>query len=351
MYRHGCGSSRTQYHVRYLKLLPPAQACTNQISETQEVTEVTFEHHGINIHLIDTPGFDDTICSASEHLIMIASYFSEMYDSDRKIDGIVYMTPITIARMYEFAVMNLNIFSKLVGDEALSKVVLVTSMWDEVDDRSMAEKMEKHLRERYWKPLMDKGSKFFRLDYQRLPALHVLDVLLQGAEAEGTVLQIQRELVVDMKTLDQTEAGRQLSKEIQKLEEKFRRILDDTKRELNDAIAARDANMEQHLRMEQALFERKLSQAEDGRKALRVDFQRMVREKEDINASLIRQLDIERMEKAVLIEKLIPELEDLRAQVQQNEGKCFQDLQECDDIHWTGVDLHPRLSYHRVSRS
>ena len=308
---------------------------------------MTFEHHGVNIHLIDTPGFDDTKRSDTDILIMIASYLSEMYESDLKLDRIVYMFPITYRRMYASLVKNLFIFSKLVGEEALSKVVFATSMWDAVDDWSMAEEREKELLKRYWKPFMDKGSKVCRLDHRRLTALHVLDILLEGAEAEGTVLQIQRELVVDMKTLDQTEAGQQLSKEIQKLQEGVRRNLDEMKRELNDAIAAKDANMEQQLRMGQAQFEQKLSQAEDERKALRVDFERMVREKGDMNASLTRQPEKERMEKAVLID---PELEYLRAQVQQIEGKCSQDFQECDDTHWTGSNLHPRLSHHKVSR-
>ena len=310
---------------------------------------MTFKYRGANIHLIDTPGFGDTRRSDKDILVMIASYLSHLYKSDIKLDGILYMFPITNPRLLNSTVKNLNIFSKLVGDGALSKVVLVTSMWDLMDVPSLDHEREKEILERFWKPLMEKGSQVCRLGYGREPELHVLDVLLQGAEAEGTVLQIQRELVVDKKTLDQTEAGQQLSKEIQELQEYFRSNLDDVKRELNDAIAARDADSEQQLRMAQAEWERKLSQAEDEGKALRVDFERMVQEKEDLNASLIRQLDIERREKAVLIEKLIPELEDLRAQVQQNEGKCFQDLQECD-IHWTGVDLHPRLSNHKVYR-
>ena len=350
MLRQGCGSSRTQSQFRYLKLLPPAQAYTNQISETQDIEVVTFEHHGVNVHLIDTPGFDDTTRTDTDILVMIASHLSYLYESGRRLDGIIYMSPITDRRMSGSAVKNLNIFSKLVGDGALSKVVLVTSMWDIVDDRSVAQEREKQLRDAFWRPLMEKGSQVCRLGYGRQPALHVLDVLLQGAEPDGTVLQIQHELAVDMKTLDETEAGRQLSIEIQKLQEDFRRNLDEMKRELNDAIAAKDADIEQRLRMEQALFERKLSQAEDERKALRVDFEHMVREKEAVNASLIRQLDKERREKAVLIEGLIPELEDLRMQVQQNEGKCFQDFQQGDDIHWTGVDLDPRLSHHKVSR-
>ena len=301
---------------------------------------MTFEYNGVNIHLIDTPGFNDTIRSDEEVLMMIATYFSAMYNSKIRLDGIVYMFPIISLRMSGSAIKDLNLFSKLVGDEALSEVVLVTSMWD-LADSSAAEGREKELRERFWNHFIEKGSKVCRVDHRRLMAFPVLDVLLGGAEAQGKVLQIQRELVDDMKTLDQTEAGRQLSKEILKMQEAFRRELDEMKSALNDAITARDADMEKILREEQAQCERNLSQAEDQRISLRVDFERLLLEKEDMITSLIRQIDTE---------GLTPPLEALHAQAQQNEGKCSQDFQACDDIHWAGVDLDTRLSPGRISR-
>lgn len=192
---------------------------------------MTFEYNGVNIHLIDTPGFNDTIRSDGEVLLMIATYFSAMYNSKIRLDGIVYKFPITSRRMSGSAIKELKIFSKLVGDEALSEVVLVTSMWD-LEDSSEAEGREKELRERFWKHLIEKGSKVCRVDHRRLMALPVLDVLLRGAEAQGKVLQIQRELVDDMKTLDETEVGRQLSKEIQELQKSFRRNLEELKASL-----------------------------------------------------------------------------------------------------------------------
>ena len=251
---------------------------------------------------------------------MIATYFSEIYYSEKRLDGIVYISPITDTRMSGSAVRDLDIFSKLVGDEALSNVVLVTSKWDLVVDYSkVAEDRENALRENFWNPLINMGSRFCRLGPSRLMALHVLDMLLGQVPK---ALQIQRELVDDMKTLDQTEAGRLLSNEILKTQESFRRRLDEMKSELNDAITARDANMEKSVREEQARFERQLSQAENERIALQVDFERLLREKEDMNASLIRQIDTERRDIAVLTRELQTEIEALRTQLQQNEGKC-----------------------------
>ena len=279
---------------------------------------MNFEYNGVNVHLIDTPGFDDNlgffddeIRSETEVLTRIASYFSKLYNANVKVDGIVYTFPITRSKIGSSEVRYLDTFFKLVGDEASSELVLVTSMWDLVGDWDIAEDREKGLRERFWKPLIDKGSKVCRLDHRRLAALQVLDVLLRRGETHGKVLQIQRELVDEKKTLDETEAGLQLSKEIRELQRACSKALDDMKSELNDAIAARDANMEQYLRRAQPQFERKLLQLEDERKALRVDFERLMRGKEGITVSQIRQLEVERR-------KHISELKVLRAQVQQN---------------------------------
>lgn len=301
---------------------------------------MTFEYNGFNIYLIDTPSFDDSIPSDAEVLMTIATYFSAMYQSERRLDGIVYISPITDTRISRTAIRNLDIFSKLVGDEALSKVVLVTSKWDAMVDPSVAEDNEKALRERFWKPLIDKGSKVCRLDLRRLMALHVLDVLLPGVEAQEKVLQIQREIVDDMKTLDQTEAGRQLSKAILKMEEDSRHKLDNLKSELDDAIAARNADREKYLREQQAQFERRVSRAENESKALRVNIGWHVRQQERMKALLVRQIDTERREIAVLTREIQGEVEALRVHLQQNEGKCSQHLQECDEIHWTCVDLN-----------
>ena len=282
---------------------------------------MTFEYDGVNIHLIDTPGLNDTIRSDGEVLMMIATYLLAMYNSKIRLDGIVYMFPITSNRMTGSAVKDLNLFSKMVGDEALSEVVLVTSMWDLVDS-NLAEIREKELSKRFWKHLIANGSKVCRVDHQRFMALPVLDVLLRGDQAPGKVLQIQRELVDDMKTLGETQAGQQFLKETRELQDQFRRNLEQLKGELDDAIAARDVDMEKNLREEQARFERRISQAENESRALQVGFERLVREKEYERAPLISQIDTERREIAFSTRELQIEVEALRAQLQQNKGKC-----------------------------
>jgi hypothetical protein len=97
---------------------------------TESIAEATFEHKGYSIHMIDIPGFDDTSRSDSEILMEVASYLAITYDQNMRIDGVIYITRITDTRITGINRKNLVVFSTLVGQEALSKVILATSMWD-----------------------------------------------------------------------------------------------------------------------------------------------------------------------------------------------------------------------------
>ena len=264
-------------------------------------TTVIFEYNGLKVHLINVPGFDDTTRSDTDILKCVASYFAATYQLNIKMDGIIYISPITERRMSSAAVKHLHLLFKMIGHDALSNVVLATSGWNKKTSRwdifsalgwnwglgrGKAEAGEKQLREGLWIPFIEGGSKVCRLHGGKEAAFHILDVLLPGGEREGQVLQIQRELVENMKTLDETEAGHQLLKDIREL--------------------SREPG------------------PEDGRKQLRAGFERLVRQKWDVNASLFRRLEMDRMKKAAVIDELNSKLRARGAQMQPKESKFAQ---------------------------
>lgn len=59
------------------------------------------------------------------------------------------------------AIKNIQLFRSLCGDDALSKVVLVTTMWD-IEKRDIAERREKELKEttKYWGNMITKVRPF-----------------------------------------------------------------------------------------------------------------------------------------------------------------------------------------------
>ena len=261
-----------------------------------------FEYNGLKVHLINVPGFGDRRPSDTDPLVLIASYFAATYKFRIELNGIIY---ISTDWMSEVATNNVDLFFKLIGDEASSKVVLATSGWNITGaSRSNGtwiphgvegEARENHLRERFCRLFKEKGSKVCKLDGGKEAAFHILDILFPGGEREGQVLQIQRELVDDMTTLDETEAGHQLLKECQEL--------------------SREPG------------------PEDGRKQLRVGFERLVRQKWDVNASLFRRLEMDRKKKAVIIHEFESMLRARGVQMPPKESKSSQGCRKNDDIY------------------
>ncbi len=117
-------------NVRYLGLLPLAQTCTNQMAEIRSVASVTLEHNGVKVLLIKIPGFDNTTRSDTDNLMMITSYFTARYSVNIKMDGIIYISPITNPRVSSADVKHLILLFKLIGDEASSNLVLAARGWN-----------------------------------------------------------------------------------------------------------------------------------------------------------------------------------------------------------------------------
>ena len=87
---------------------------------------------GIRIHLIDTPGFDDTELKETDILRKIAAWLGDAYDSEIRLSGLVYLHRISDPRMPGSAKRNLHMFQRLCGPQCLQGVVLVN---DHVEPR------------------------------------------------------------------------------------------------------------------------------------------------------------------------------------------------------------------------
>jgi hypothetical protein len=77
---------------------------------------------------------------------------------------------------------NLRKFRELCGKDALRKIILVTTMWSEVDEETGSWR-EQELKERYWKAMIAQGSGMARfggaLDSES--AWAIIDPILQAA--------------------------------------------------------------------------------------------------------------------------------------------------------------------------
>lgn len=115
------------------------------------------------VYLIDTPGFDDTNRSDNEVLSELASWLTASYKASIKLSGIIYLHRITDVRMQGSAKKNLFMFKKLCGPDALSNVILATTMWEQVtEDVGVAREKELMSTPDFWGWMVGKGSQVYR---------------------------------------------------------------------------------------------------------------------------------------------------------------------------------------------
>ena len=128
----------------------------------------------------------------------------------------------------------LGMFEELCGKNALQKVILTTTMWDEVD-KETGEEREKELRSTYWRPMLQRNSTIDRFKLTRESAFTVIDPLIDTVNTRISGL-LQQELQDMGKKLSSTsrDAGQELFSEMELLlmqrEDLLRRIRNEIKR-------------------------------------------------------------------------------------------------------------------------
>ena len=105
-------------------------------------------------------------------------------------------------------------FGQLCGDQAVKKVVLVTTMWDKVR-RETGLRRENELVENYWKTMINLGASTARFSNTADSAWKIVDIILKHHETE--VLLLQEEIVDLKRSLNETQAGKTLYLDLQRL--------------------------------------------------------------------------------------------------------------------------------------
>jgi len=147
----------------------------------------------------------------------IAQWLENSYRNKMYLGGILYLHDISIKKFTGTARKNLELFSRLCGSAAISKVVLVTTCWG-TSEQVHEDKREAELKSTHWGPLIRQGAevqRFLRVVNDRDPAWQIIDIFLnriaipQKASTHES-LQIQIELVDRHLIIPETEAGKEL---------------------------------------------------------------------------------------------------------------------------------------------
>jgi hypothetical protein len=118
---------------------------------------------------------------------------------------------------------NLRMFKELCGKNALQNIILTTTMWDEVDE-STGVMREKELKAKYWKAMIDQGSRTVRYFNTPESAWNIVDHFVETANNRYAIL-LQQEMVDMELELRETSAGQMLFGTLEVLVKKQQEML------------------------------------------------------------------------------------------------------------------------------
>ncbi|ETS75751.1 hypothetical protein PFICI_12695 [Pestalotiopsis fici W106-1] len=202
-------------------------------SETTQIGIYSYyEESGRRVYLVDTPGFDEAVRSDVDVLEEQIFFFSQLFRAGAPLVGLVYMHSISKNRIGGSSVKNFRMLEQMCGPHALDRVVLLTTMWDQIEpghaQQTLALQRHRELTKdkQFWGNMVCHGSRVMQFDGGKPSAQRVIEALATKYAQDGpVVLQIQREIVVEKKDTWNTSASREVARDLV-------RIKGDAKREL-----------------------------------------------------------------------------------------------------------------------
>lgn len=214
-----------------------------------------------SVVLVDTVGFDDTYRSDTDVLREIATWLADTHVEEVNLAGVIYMHDIRVPRFTGSASKNMRMFEKLVGEAALSNVVLITNRWDGV----YLEQGERRLEEltqnpNMWGTMIERGSTVERFSGTAQDAQRILKSVLD--KKHRTLLNIQQELVDRQLDLSETETGKTLFEEIQNLRTENLRQMANLQNEMKEALQSKDIQLQEMRTQQQSELNERLKEYE-----------------------------------------------------------------------------------------
>jgi hypothetical protein len=271
---HGLASCKLYHPTIYVR--KSGHLTTRAV--TKEVCYGTLIYKGHTVRLIDTPGFDDDKSDDSDILKEIACWLSIAYSQDPPLllSGIVYLHSINNVRMKGSDQNNLNMFKALCGKQSLSCVVLATTMWSKVDETTGNDRQGK-LSESYWKSMVEQGSLIRRHDDTQESALRIIDQII--AQHSRITLSIQEQLVTEGKSVEDTDAGRELRSKVIEEQKKTTQRLQRAEEDLQDALRQHDEEAAKELRERQKKYEAQIESKNAELESMKVKHEELMAQK------------------------------------------------------------------------
>ncbi|KAF5548265.1 hypothetical protein FMEXI_4829 [Fusarium mexicanum] len=241
------------------------------------------------VYLIDTPGFDDTGRSDTEVLSEIAAWLTDSYKHEIRLHGIIYLHRISDVRMQGSAKKNLVTFKELCGEDALKKVVLASTMWDIVPAEK-ATKREQELKDtpEFWGWMLSKGSSIHRYNNTAESAREI--VLSLAGHNAPIATDLQKQMVDEGKSLDETSAGQGLKSELLKERQKLTLERQELLTQIKAAKEKQDIDTEEALQEESDRYSVLIKRAEESARALRMTMESLIAKRDLRVAEMTKEI-------------------------------------------------------------
>jgi len=247
----------------------------------------------LRVHLIDTPGFDDSERSDVNVLQDIAHWLSCSFKQGTRLSGLIFLHRISDPRMAGSAKRNLLMFKKLCGENAYKSVILGTTMWSKVSaEDGMRRERELVDTDEYWGFMCKKGSTIFRYADTRQSALDLVGYIL--GQHMVVTLDIQDEIVNKKRDIEETSAAHELNAEIIREKKKHMAELNKMREEMENAIKEHDEELQQVFKEEIDTLQAKIQSGAEEQRKLTQTLQEVDKRKEEEFRAFKEQMKKER---------------------------------------------------------
>jgi hypothetical protein len=295
------------------------------------VEEISFMYNrNVRVHLVDTPGFDDTHRSDVQVLQDVAHWLSASFQEGIRLSGIIYMHRISDLRMGGSALRNLGMFKKLCGEKVYQSVVLTTSMWSKVTPEVGARR-ERELVETngFWGLMCQRGSHVFRYLDTQASARELVGYIL-SLHIQAT-LAIQDEIVNQGHEIDETAAAHELNADIIRERKQHMVDLAAAREDMRQAMLEHDEELQRHYKSEMDDLQSKIHETEAEQRKLTQTLADVDKRKEEEFRAFKEQLDHERAEEQNRYEQQRRDLEENLARQQEALAQRAQLSREEDE--------------------
>lgn len=168
----------------------------------------SFQHNGETVHLVDTPGFNDSARSELDVFKEIVFWLTSAHSSGIHLNGIVYLHSIADPRWAGSCAKSTALLQALCGPENYASVVIATTHWSSVSNETgNARHEELSKSDNMFAPLSAAGAVICYHSANRSSAIRIVNHLMRRPKC---TLAVQREMDGANKKLSDTHAGRQI---------------------------------------------------------------------------------------------------------------------------------------------